>query len=529
MTRATPGKRVGIAGVSVGALALAATLFVVFFIRGTAGVDDWVVRQVTLIANTYLIPDIGFDESVFEAPGTLRLRGVRLTAPTGEQVLSARELVVTLARAPRIGEPIEIAELSVVGGSLRLLHDPATGGYRGLLPMVRPSARATPGSIPENARLSRVLRIRRIDLRECAVEYDEGDGSPVMRLGGIESVLTVTRTDAGDSSGAVWHALALSARRPGVMSIEMAGAVSLDSLAARLDRLEMSVGLEESTYETLPPIVQALAREHEARGSLKVLASGAGSLSDLASVRLEGTVMLDGFNISAGGYRFPIDSATAEIHIDEGAVRIGPARADLLGGTARLTATADLTTPGWPSQAQWEAVGLELEDLMHGQPEPGAQPPLAGMVHSTGSASASLLELPASIEGRGALDIDRARLVILPVFTNLSRQIDALGSVFAGSSRSAGVRATFDLTDDAVVFDRLVFENAVAVVEATGRVFYDRRLDLTASAGPLKKITGMFGRLGDVIGAVTGRLVQYRIGGTVASPSVEVRPLGLGG
>lgn len=516
-------------GVAAAASVVALAALVTFFIRGTFGVDDWVVRQVTRIANVYLVPAIGFDESVFEAPATLRLRGARLTAPAGVDVLKARELVVTLARAPRVGEPIEIARIAVEGGVVRLVRDPATGGFRGLTPIVRGAAVGAPDAVPEDLRLSRVMRIERIDLRDCAIEYNEGDGSPAMRVGGIESSLMVQREEVGASAGAVWHTLALSAHRPGVLDAEAVGAVSLDTLAARLDRLDVRLGLDERSYETLPPAVQALAREHEARGRVELRATGAGTLTDLASVRLDATVMLDGLNVAAGGWRLPIDRVTAEAHVEDGAGRLGPARADLLGGTARATASVDLRSPGWPVDLAWEAAGLELEDLVRRQPEPGAQPPLAGVMRSSGSASASLLDLPGTLEGRGALDIERARLVMIPVITDLSRQIDALGSVFAGSSRSAVVRAEFGVTGAGLDFSRLVFENAVAVVEASGLVGFDGRLDMTASAGPVKKITGMLGRLGEAIGSVTGRLIQYRVRGTVASPSVEVRPLGLGG
>ncbi len=516
-----------IAGIAA-VLALAAAVFVLMIVRGTMGADDWAIRQVMLIAQTYLTPIVGFERSRFDWPGTLRLEGVTLRSREGLDVLAAEAFVVTLEEAPRVGSPIRISAMELVGGDLRLVRDAATGGFVGLTPIVRASAVRTPESVPAEARLSEVMRIRRLSLRDCIVSYSEGVDQPAMRLDGIDMVLHAEPSAPTDSAGPVWHRLDVELDRSPILALSVLGAVSLDTFAARVERADFSIALGEDTYEHLPPALQALAREHQARGSLRVVANGSGAISDPAAANIDATVNLDGFDIAFGGYHIPIDSATMELHVADGAAGLAPVRVDLLGGTITASATADLTADSVPITASWNANGLQLRTLLLSQPEPGQQPPLAGVVRSGGTVSGRITDLPASVEGRGDLNIDNARLLVIPVITQLSKVIDSLGVVFTQGAGGARVESTFDLTGDAVVFDRLRLENQLAVVDATGRVFYDQRLEMTASAGPIKKITGRLGRIGDLLGAVTGQLIQYRVRGTLAEPTVAVRPLGIG-
>ena len=529
--------------VAVGTLVMAllgAGVLVVVFFRPHMGVDDWVLRQVLLITESYLTPIVRFERSEFRWPGTLRLEGLALESRTGGDVLVADEVVITLAQPPRVGAPIQIAALELRGAELNLVRDPGTGEFIGLTPFVRSRAVRNPESVPAQARLSRVLHIKRIDLRNGAVSYREGEGGTPMRLDGIDVTLLVERATDGApdaaSDGALWHTLDLSLDRAPILSLAAQGAVSLDTLEARLDRLDLSMMLGPKTYENLPAALQTLARAHDARGALRVLLSGAGALASPAGAHLDGTITLDDFNISAGGYRLPIHSATVEAHLADGSIRLAPARAYLLGGDVSLTAHADLPSAGAPAGAPdqiawgatWRAEGLDLENLLKAQPKEGAQPPLDGLLVSSGEVAGRYKDGKPSVHGKGDLVIGRARLLVLPIMTKIARVIDALGSVIGGSSRNAEVRAEFDLTDTGVQFRQLRFENPVAVVDATGSVSYDRRLDLWASAGPLKKITGLFGKIGDMIGAVTGQLIRYRITGTVDEPVIEARPLGLG-
>lgn len=519
-----------VVAVSAGGLALVVVAVGVFFTmisRGTGGVDDWVLRQVTLILNSYLVPEIHFERSAFEWPGTLRLSGVRLTAPTGEDVIHAGEFVVILAERPRIGQPIALSNIELHDAAIRLLRDVETGGFKGLLPLVHTQTIRDQESVPEEIRLSRVMRIEQIVIQNGSIEYDDGTGAPPMQLDAIELTLDVERESPSDSAGAVWHRLDFLLDRPPFFTLSMDGAMSLDTFSAKLDRLDLRMQVGETTYGSLPPAIQTLLREHEATGDLRVLLSGEAGLATLMQSRLQGTIAIEEFNVAAGGYRLPIDQGIADLSVEEGVARLSPVQINLLGGTIKSSVEAVLADASMPITASWDAEKLELRTLMRTQTAENEKT-LAGLVVSSGIVRANIIDLPASVDGKGELTIAEARLLALPVLDQVAQVMDSLGSIFSSGSRNASVDSEFRLTEKGIEFDRLRFTNPVAAIEADGLVTYDQRLDMTASGGPIQKIGGAFGLLGRIVTKVTGQLVKYRIRGTVSKPEVAVRPLGIG-
>ncbi len=506
------------------AIAIAVAIFVV--VRGATSVDQWVVRQVVLITNSYLVPDIDFQGAKFEYPGTLRLREVTLTAPTGEKIIEAGSLVITLAETPRRGQPIRIESVEFRDTVLRILEDAQTGEIKGLVPFVRKQAIRSPDSVPEDVRLSNVLQIKRIELRNGSIEYNDGSGRPPMLLDQIELLLDVDRQQAA-SSGPLMHRLDFSLDRPPIFSLDVLGAASLDNFDLRLDRLDLSMKMGEDSYGALPPALQAFVRAHEAQGQLRVLMTGEGALTDLAKARAEATLKLDQFSVASGDTRFSIDQATMEVHTEDGVAAIGPCRVDLLNGVFNLAANAQLIQPGVPAVATWNLTGAQLAELMRKQSAGDKTPSLSGVIVSQGELSVNLAEMPESVNGKGTLAITEARLIKIPVVAQLANVVNAFG-VLGGDVRSSSVDSSFQLNGQGILFDKLLFTNAVAAADATGLVGYDGSLDLTASAGPLKKITGMLGQVGNIVGAITGQVIKYRVRGTIEKPTISTRPLGIG-
>lgn len=524
-------RRGGVPGVVLAvllAIAIGVGLLIVLTLRRGGDVDDWVIRQVTRITNAYLIPEIQFTRSAFELPYTLRLDGAALVAPTGERVLEAAELVVTLAERPRWGEPIVIQDIEIRNGALRLLRDPETGGYRGLAPFVRTQSVRSPETVPDDVRLSNVLRIRRIALRNAAIEYDDGSGAPAMRLDGIELAMHVASSGTEDSASPVNHQLDFLLDRAPIFSLDVLGMVSLDTFEAVVDRLDLRMEVGESSYSALPPQIQAMLREYEAQGALRVLLSGSGGIRNPETMSLDGTVSLDDFRVAVGAYQIPIDQATLELAVQDGVARVAPARFDMLGGTIRVTAESAIAQEKMPTTASWEVERLQLADLLRAQLPQGREPELAGVVASSGAIQVNLSNAPASASGSGVLTITEARLLSLPVITRLVQVMENFTSAFGAQGRQARVESAFTITGEGLEFEKLMFTNPISAVSATGTVGYDGKLNLTATAGPVQRIQGMLGDVGKIIGSVTGRLIQYRIRGDVGSPSISVHPLGLG-
>ena len=144
------------------------------------------------IANSYLVPQIAFDGLTYQAPGTVVLTGVRLTAPDGTRILEMDSMTVTLAQVPRIGEPIVIERIALGAPTIRLISTQlpdGSMGFAGLSPIVKGGLNkdvdaTTPVEVEENFQLSRVLQLREIVITNGSFFYDAGDGSLPMTVAG---------------------------------------------------------------------------------------------------------------------------------------------------------------------------------------------------------------------------------------------------------------------------------------------------------------------------------------------------------
>lgn len=61
----------------------------------------------------------------------------------------------------------------------------------------------------------------------------------------------------------------------------------------------------------------------------------------------------------------------------------------------------------------------------------------------------------------------------------------------------------------------------------TGDIHYGGRIDLKINAGVVEKAESLLGELGDVLAALTDRLLPYVISGTWSEPIVTPDPLGI--
>lgn len=282
--------------------------------RGTVtalgeGLQDYLGRQVVGIVNAYLHPQLGFSTVRYDAPGTLVLTGVTLTAPDGTRVLELERMTLTLAEVPRLGQPIMVERVELESPTVRLVRGPvgADGerGWLGLDPMVK-AVPGRDGAVAPEFRLSNVLRLRHVALRDASVVYDEGDGTPPMVLRGIETALDLVPDEERGEGG--WYAVQADTRVGPTAHLELACQVSLDSLVAEIERLVLTAAVAPETMEALPPQVQSLLMERDARGVLEVRAWGRADLNDPFAGPLTAQMTLREFNIAAGRMRLPIDS-----------------------------------------------------------------------------------------------------------------------------------------------------------------------------------------------------------------------------
>jgi len=163
-----------------------------------------------------------------------------------------------------------------------------------------------------------------------------------------------------------------------------------------------------------------------------------------------------------------------------------------------------------------------------------AQRPATGQVSGTISFGGPDPADPRRLKGQVVLDLNNASVGELPVF----RQIDTfLGSARGGLFEDGDLRANFDR--GRLVIEELTLAGRAVQVHAAGTVGFDGRLDLVvlvntsqiiAESGQalLGIIPGLptDGRPGTAaVGSfLSNRLLKFKVGGTIGSPSVNIDP-----
>ncbi|VAX41478.1 hypothetical protein MNBD_PLANCTO03-1364, partial [hydrothermal vent metagenome] len=358
----------------------------------TNRLEDWIGSQVVGITNSYLVPQITYDALDYQAPGTVVLSGVTLTAPDGTHIFDLGELTITLAEVPAIGEPIHIERLTFDRPTVRIIREvraDGSVGFKGLSPIVKavPGSGASgdeaadEGAIEDNFKLSTVLQLRQIELIEGAVFYDHGDGSPPMTITG----LTTTINAHPDATHAGWYVLDVESDLGPLAAMTLAGLVNLDTFAARIDSFTLSGHLSPESIGVLPPQLQTLATEYELTGQIDLAGSGEVSLLDPLGAELEVTVALADFRVVSGEYQVPIRAARAEASLAGGVVRLSALTATMLGGEVGITGEARLAETGRPASAVWTVDEVELRELLRANAQAEGPPKLAGKLRAHGT------------------------------------------------------------------------------------------------------------------------------------------------
>lgn len=495
------------------------------FVRGVFGADHWAARQVVRIVNTYLVPDIHFDDFDFTPPGTITFRNVTLIAPDRTEVASAAAMRVTLDSVPAFGKPIVIRAIELDDAALRLIREPESrgGGFRGLVPFARTENIRDQSRVDDDLRLSNVLHIRDITLRNASIIYEE-PGQPPMIIAGLTLDLDVEPTD---EHGRVWHAFETDAAAGDLAHLHAAGRINLDDLIAQISAITLDIELDESTYSILPPQLQSTMRDNDARGSLKLRVSGELTLRDVFGSTLEANAALTDLNLAAGEYRLHVDSGDVAAQLASGVATLDRADFKLLDGEFSISeAEAWLKETGAPAQLSWSARGLRLENLLRTRTE-GEPPSLAGVFRSGGSVETSLADPLGALSGEGTIRVREGRLINLPIISALARTLDVVGRVRGDAQRNDTADLDFTLGPDGVNITRGEAVTNVLAARMTGTIRYDGALRLDVNAGPLERVQRALGPIGDIFGAITDRLVTYRVTGRIGAPEVSVRPLGM--
>lgn len=516
--------------------AVAVGTFVFFSLRsGSGGLETWLGKQLVGIASTYIEPTIDFKTVHYTYPGTVVLTDVTFTARDKTRVVELEKLTVTLAEIPTVGSPLKIERVELDKPTISLVSVPG-GGFKGLLPFVRSVPGRESAQTPTEFKLSNVLQLRKLILRNGAVKYDAGGNQPVMKLDGITTDMDIKPIAHGSESG--WYELAFSAGKAPGVEIAAKGQVNVDTSVAQVAAALLHVTLDETTIQGLPPQLQSTLRAAEARGKLGANVSGTIPLLLWRTSELRGQVTLTDFNVAAGRFKFPIDSGTVPISLSGGVANLSPIQASLLAGRFTSSITANLSDSTIPIQGTWQASNLDLEKLMRAQQDVNAPPGFQGQFNSAGNFGVSAgipnpdanpYTILATATGSGTLNITNGRLFVVPGLMDAMNLATGKSVSFVDDATKHTLDAAFNITGQGIQVTQSHLVASALDARATGLIDWHMNLNLSATANPIAAVTQPLGAVGRIIGSVTKEMIQYQITGAIGDPKVSVKPFGLGG
>ncbi|MBN8598305.1 MAG: hypothetical protein J0L78_11590 [Planctomycetes bacterium] len=516
--------------------AVAGGAFVFFSLRsGSGGLETWLGKQLVGIASTYIEPTIDFKTVRYTYPGTVVLTGVTFTAHDKTRVVELERLTVTLSEIPAIGSPLKIERVELDKPTISLISIPG-GGFKGLVPFVRSVPGRESAQTPAEYKLSSVLQLRKLVVRDGAVLYDAGNNQPVMKLDGMTSDMDIKPIAHGSETG--WYELVFNAGKAPGVEIAAKGQVNVDTSVADLADAQMRVTLDETTIQGLPPQLQSTLRAAEARGKLAADFSGRIPFLVWRTSEIRGRITLTDFNVAAGRFKFPIDRGTVPISLSGGVANLSPIEVELLSGQFASSITANLSDSMIPVQGNWQATNLDLERLMRAQQDVNAPPGFQGQLNSAGNFGVSAgvpnpdanpYTILATATGAGTLDIANGRLFVVPGLMDAMNLATGKSVSFVDDATRHTLDAAFNITGQGIQITQSHLVASALDARATGLIDWHMNLNLSATANPIAAVTQPLGAVGRLIGNVTKEMLQYQITGAVGDPKVSVKPFGIGG
>lgn len=480
-------------------------------------IERWAGEQLLAIANAHLKPQLAFTQLRFELPATLHLSNVTLTSEH-TQIVKASEMRIEFRETPKVGQPIVIQTVELTDPVIRFIEQPS-GNLLGFGDLVKKGGGAkTPDG--GSTKLSDVFVIRRIAVANGTIHY-EPLGQPAMYLDQMAFELAGKPATEGGVDSAGWYGLNVKLARPPVLDWATEARLNIDTAALDIRDSTLHMSLAPQQYEVLPPPLQAIMRRHEVTGDYTAKASGILLLRDTAASELFVDHRLTDGHIAFGEYQVPLDSLEVKSHLHIGALEIDPIAATGLGGTLNMSGRIALVDPRAMSLT-FDARGMRIEQVL--RPLSDQPPKYSGKLDCNGSMSGNVDQMQETFQSSSRLDISEARLINLAVVGGLVREA---GGVLTSDEANDRGSADVQLDGRRALFTNIDVVSKAIAARGEGTVNYDSTISFRLNAGPLERLQGAMGKIGELVGKVTDKLVWYEITGTLEEPVVEVKPLGL--
>lgn len=504
------------------AAVLAAIIVGKLYFGSSQELERWIGRQIVAIVNVFLVPKLSYSDLDYTAPAAVSMKKVALTSPDGVKVLDLEGFEIALAETPGMDKPIVFEKVVIDRGRINLIRDEKTGGLRGFSPIVKSTDVAAPirtegeSDPAKEFRLSDVLRLRLVDLRDVGVRYEPGGGEPPMQIDGITTQLKIDPGGAANDAG--WYRLDFTVDRGANLHLGVRGRVNFDTGIIELEEGRMTLRVGPESLSSLPSAMQTLLKQHNARGELDLRVSGRVPFLNPLDAKVSLHLEVKDFRIVFAPRRLTIDSLTMDVAMAERKVELKSFAARMLKGEVSAQARVDLAAAEMPATARWTLKDLDLAEWRTDSGD--SQQGIKGRVSSIGSVQAALSRLPDSLSGSGDVHLREGRLVGLPVISAL---VDLMKiKVPASMTPSDKADATFKFTAPGIRIERIDIVTGLLAARGEGIIRYDATLDMRVNAGPVERLQSLLGKAGDLLSRVTDRLVAYQVEGPMGNPSVRV-------
>lgn len=483
---------------------------------GQSPLEAWVAKRIKMVAAEQLKPTLEFDTLDYQAPLTVELSGVRLTAddPDRENArvhfIQANTLRLKLAELPKEGEPLKLASATIDGAIVRLI-ELEDGGLLGFSDLTKET------SGDKKVLLSDIMQITELKVSDTILEYNtRKPGTQPMRIDKINTAINIDADDSG------LYGLSLALDRAHVFKCDLKGKLDLDEMALDIETMAVDLELHRDQDRYLPPQLQQLIQKYELTGDMKLGMTGRVNLMDPAASVAKFDLGLTAGNGKFAGYRMPIKSLTAGATLGEGVLTLSSMNAELLGGALEGSCRVGLSDT-MPVSLNISGEGLFLEQLLVPK-EPGGSPAASGKVDLQVNANAPLQQFKTQLAGGGEIKLSNGRIARLPVISALIAFMESEGDVEQIDGSKEGGTDTghivFELRGDHAYLSKTDIDASWYAMRGRGKFFFNNKVAMNVNAGPLEKIQNTLGAVGRAIGAVTDNVLTYRVRGRVGELSI---------
>ncbi|HVT90457.1 MAG TPA: hypothetical protein VHD56_16505 [Tepidisphaeraceae bacterium] len=524
-----------------------ALLFWYAGLSGSSAIESWIGQQFQFIANSYLNPQLSFDDLDYQLPYTVTLKNLRLVAQDPSNpgqsidIIGCGQATVTLGQIPAVGKPVVIERIVLDQPLISAVAtEPKSAKFIGFSTLVRgrrPGSRQTaePATRPK---LSDVFQMKFIAIQNGRIKYDPRiTGTVPMELDQINTTLNIEQTEAG------WYKLATEIARKPLFDLTLAGQLNLDSMETRDLNLKLSADVTRDKINYLPPQLQQILNQYEVEGVLDASVTGAVPIREPNKGNLVAQLALKNANVTLDEYRIPVQDLQIGAKLADGRLDLSTMTISALHGTASGQGST-LMSGNYDTNIKLAINNMQIQDLEAAHKD-GQPMKFAGKIDVNFQASAPLKivqakavpttqNAPLAAEplpeqwGAGTINLVDGRLVRLPVIHTLTDAISSAAKIIgAGEDYNAlprdRVHIDFNLTGDHASVSDLSYYGSAVAARGSGTIGLNRQLDLRVNGGPIEKVQDLLGKqIGGMIAKVTDSLLAYHVTGTIGKPQVDL-------